>query len=160
MQQLVHEDILRDTVSDKGEELPQNEAAQIAARHLTLLMRACQRAGGWDKEKQVYVDLYQQLSHVFGSEDAWKSGTSQLGSIEKWDAKPKGGIADGFGTWEKPKAWTFMDDLADGAAGRGKHKNHLKRSSGTWRLDRSVHLVPGAVMKLRRSFSQRSGASG
>jgi hypothetical protein len=56
---LVHEDLLRDTVSDKGEELSAHEAAQIAVQQLELLKRAHQHLGSWDKDPQNYIDLYQ-----------------------------------------------------------------------------------------------------
>lgn len=88
---LVHEDVLRDTVSDKGDELPLAEASQIAVQHLELLKRAYQRLGGWDKEPQVYVDLYQQVAHVFGSEEGWKKAPPV--SVEKW--APKGADSEG-----------------------------------------------------------------
>ncbi|KAG0653042.1 hypothetical protein D0Z07_0724 [Hyphodiscus hymeniophilus] len=99
---LVHENLLRDTVSDKGEELPAAEAAQIAVQQLERLKRSYQRLGGWDKDAQIYIDLYQQLAHVFGSEDSWKKAQTQ--SVEKW--QPKG--ADSLGTWTKPESFEFM----------------------------------------------------
>jgi len=133
---------LRDTVSDKGEEIPQADASRMAVRHLALMMRAYQRLGSWDKEKQVYVDLYQQLAHVFGGEDNWKN--EKMAGLEKW--QPKG--ADNLGVWVQPERFEFIVD--------GKHKNYLKKNSGTWRLDSTGHLVPGNEMRLSRSYSSRS----
>lgn len=150
---LVHEDILRDTVSDKGEELDGNEAAGIATRHLGLLRGAYGRNGGWDKEKQAYVDLYQQLAHVFGSEEKWKS--AKIEGAEKWGVKNKE-VSEGAGTWKRPEGWEFVPM---GAGAQRKHENYLRKSSGTWRLSSTGHLVPGGGFRLSRSFSQRSGVS-
>lgn len=139
---LVHEELLRDTVSDKGEELPAAEAASIAVQQLELLKRAYQRLGGWDKDSQVYVDLYQQLSHVFASEDNWKKVQTQ--SVEKW--QPKG--ADKLGTWTKPDSFEFM------ATGSRKHANYLRKSSGTWSLGGHFH-----AHRLTRTYSTISAKS-
>ena len=139
---LVHEDVLRDTVSDKGEEIPQAEACAIALHHLELLKRAYQRLGGWDKDSQVYVDLYQQLAHVFGGEEAWKKGSSQIQSVEKW--QPKG--ADGLGVWARPESFEFIS-----TANSRKHANFLRKLTGTWSLHGHFH-----GHRLSRSFSSRS----
>ena len=136
---LVHEDLLRDTVSDKGEELPSAEAAQIAAQQLELLKRAYQRLGGWDKDPQNYVDLYQQLMHVFAPEDSWKKAQTQ--SVEKW--QPKG--ADNLGTWTRPETFEFM------STGSKKHANYLRKSSGTWSLGGHFH-----AHRLSRTYSAKS----
>lgn len=145
---LVHEEILRDTVSDKGEELEGAEAAAIATRHLRLMRGAYGRNNGFNKEKQVYVDLYQQLAHLFGSEESWKS--AKIEGADKWAVKNKE-VGDGFGAWKKPERWEFVGD-----ATKRKHENYLRYSSGTWRLSSSGQLVPNAGMRLSRSFSQRS----
>jgi len=144
---LVHEDILRETVSDRGEEIEQDEASAIAVRQLSLLMRSYQRLGSWDKEKQAYVDLYQQLAHVFGSEENWKEAKTT--GIEKWEVKPKSGT-DKLGVWSRPESFEFVD------TGKRKHENYLRKSSGTWRISSSGHLVPSAGMRLSRSYSSRS----
>lgn len=142
---LLHEDVLRDTVSDKGEEINQAEAAAIVVRHLELLKRAYQRLGGWDKDPQVYVDLYQQLAHVFGSEENWKNAKIQ--GIEKWS--PKG--ADAVGVWVRPKSFEWME-----SEGLRKHSNYLRRSlrsGGEWK---ATHFHGG---RLSRSYSGRSVVS-
>ncbi|KFY35273.1 hypothetical protein V494_06061 [Pseudogymnoascus sp. VKM F-4513 (FW-928)] len=118
---LVHEDVIRDTVSDKGDELPVAEASQIAVKHVELLKRAYQRLGGWDKNPEVYVDLYQQAAHAFGSEASWKN--SKPTSVEKW--VPKG--ADSLGIWTRPENFEFM--ITD-----RKHTNYLRKSSGSWNM--------------------------
>lgn len=123
---LVHEDILRDTVSDKGDELPIAEASQIAVQQLELLKRAYQRLGGWDKEPQVYVDLYHQIAHVFGSQEGWKK--TAPASVEKW--VPKG--ADSLGIWTRPESFEFV------STGR-KHANYLRKSSGSWDILGKFH---------------------
>jgi tetratricopeptide (TPR) repeat protein len=138
---LVHEDVLRDTVGDKGDELPLAEASQIAVQHLELLKRAYQRLGGWDKEPQVYVDLYQQVAHVFGSEEGWKKAPPA--SVEKW--VPKG--ADSLGIWTRPASFEFI------GAGR-KHANYLRKSSGSWAL-----LGNGHSPRLNRAYSSQSIAT-
>lgn len=117
---LVHEEVLRDTVSDKGSELPIADAAKIAVQHLELLKRAYQRLGGWHKEPQVYIDLYHQIAHVFDSEDAWKNASPT--PIEKW--QPKG--ADSLGIWTRPQSFEFIKITTR------KHANHLRRSSRPW----------------------------
>ncbi|RDL37292.1 Uncharacterized protein BP5553_04725 [Venustampulla echinocandica] len=117
---LVHEEVLRDTVSDKGSELPLAEASKIAVQHLELLKRAYQRLGGWDKEPQMYVDLYHQIAHVFGSEDAWRK--SAPAPLEKWQAKG----ADSLGIWTRPQSFEFI------RTSTRKHSNHLRRSSRPW----------------------------
>jgi tetratricopeptide (TPR) repeat protein len=137
---LVHEDVLRDTVSDKGDELPSAEASQIAVQHLELLKRAYQRLGGWDKDQQVYVDLYQQLAHVFGSEENWKNAKTQ--SVEKW--QPKG--ADQLGVWTRPESFEF-----DESKGARKHANYLRKSSGIWTVLRHGHSH-----RLSRAYSTQS----
>jgi hypothetical protein len=137
----VHEDVLRDTVSDKGEELNQAEAASIAVRHLELLKRAYQRNGKWDKEQQVYVDLYQQLAHIFGSEESWKKANVQ--SLDKWSSKG----ADELGVWKRPESFEWMES----ESGKRNHSNFLRKSlGGSW----SFH---GG--RLTRSYSSRSVAA-
>lgn len=138
---LVHEDVLRDTVSDKGDELPLAEASQIAVQHLELLKRAYQRLGGWDKESQVYVDLYHQVAHVFGSEEGWKKAPPA--SVDKW--APKG--ADSLGVWTRPESFQFM------TSGR-KHANYLRKSSGSWNLVGNFHSP-----RLSRAYSSQSIAA-
>jgi len=136
----VHEDVLRDTVSDKGEELKQSEAATIAVTHLELLKRAYQRLGKWDKDPQVYIDLYQQLAHVFGSEESWKK--AQIQSLDKWSSKG----ADDLGVWKRPASFEWMEDKS-----QRKHFNFLRKSlGGSW----SFH---GG--RLTRSYSSRSIAA-
>lgn len=126
---LVHEDVIRDTVSDKGEELPVAEASQIALQHLELLQRAYQRLGGWDKNQQVYADLYQQAAHAFGSETNWK--LSKPVSVEKWT--PKG--ADSLGIWTQPESFEFITTDR-------KHTNHLRKWSGSWDMQENFHAPP------------------
>lgn len=111
--------MIRSTVSDKGDELPIAEASQIAVQHLELLKRAYQRLGGWDKNPQVYADLYQQVAHAFASEAGWKKAKPI--SVEKW--VPKG--ADSLGIWTRPESFEFMTTDR-------KHTNHLRKSSGSW----------------------------
>lgn len=138
----VHEDVLRDTVSDKGDEISQSEAAAIAVRHLELLRRAYQRLGGWDKDPQVYVDLYQQLAHVFGSEEKWKK--AQIQGVDKWSTKG----ADAVGLWVHPGSFEWMK-----SEGQRKHANYLRRSlrsAGEWK---ATHFHGG---RLTRSYSSRS----
>ncbi|KAN0098801.1 hypothetical protein V8E51_014464 [Hyaloscypha variabilis] len=137
---LIHEDLLRDTVSDKGEELPAAEAAQIAVQQVELLKRSYQHLGGWDKDAQIYIDLYQQLCHVFGSEESWKKANTQ--SVEKW--QPKG--ADSLGTWVKPESFEFME-----TGNSRKHANFLRKSSGTWSLGGHFH-----AHRLSRTYSVQS----
>ncbi|KAL5348657.1 hypothetical protein ACLOAV_006074 [Pseudogymnoascus australis] len=123
---LVHEDVIRDTVSDKVDELPVSEASQIAVQHLELLKRAYQRLGGWDKDHQVYADLYQQAEHAFGSEAGWKKAKPT--SVEKWVTKG----ADSLGIWTRPGSFEFMTTDR-------KHTNHLRRSSGSWSMQEYLH---------------------
>lgn len=118
---LVHEDVIRDTVSDKVDDIPLSEVSRVAVQHLELLKRAYQRFGGWDKDPQVYADLYQQVAHAFGSEAAWKKAKPT--SVEKW--VPKG--ADSLGIWTRPESFKFM--ITD-----RKHTNHLRKSSGSWSM--------------------------
>ncbi|XMA10439.1 hypothetical protein WAI453_003230 [Rhynchosporium graminicola] len=135
----VHENILRDAASYKGEEIDQAQAAAIAVRHLDLLKRTYQRLGKWDKQPQIYLDLYQQLAHVFGSEENWKNARIQ--PIEKWSAKG----ADNLGIWTKPNTFDWVESEE-----KRKHVNHLKRSLGR----------PGKSSfhsgRLTRSYSSRS----
>ncbi|KUJ18660.1 uncharacterized protein LY89DRAFT_683570, partial [Mollisia scopiformis] len=138
----VHEDVLRDTVSDKGEEINQAEAAAIAVRHLELLRRAYQRLGGWDKDPQVYVDLYQQLAHVFGSEENWKK--AQIQGVEKWSTK---GV-DSVGVWVRPVSFEWME-----SEGMRKHANYLRRSLRSGAEWKMAHSNGG---RLLRSYSGRS----
>ncbi|CZR69374.1 uncharacterized protein PAC_19274 [Phialocephala subalpina] len=141
----VHEDVLRDTVSDKGEEINQAEAAATAVRHLELLRRAYQRLGGWDKEPQVYIDLYQQLAHVFGSEENWKKAKIQ--GVEKWS--PKG--ADAVGAWARPESFEWME-----SEGQRKHANYLRRSLRSGVEWKAAHFHGG---RLTRSYSSRSAVA-
>ena len=136
---LVHEDVLRDTVGDKGDELPLSEASQIAVQHLELLKRAYQRLGRWDKEPQVYIDLYQQIAHVFGSEEGWKK--SPPAAVDKW--VPKG--ADSLGIWTRPESFEFISS-------ERKHANYLRKSSGSWNLLGSN----GHPHRLSRAYSSQS----
>ncbi|KAL2069847.1 hypothetical protein VTL71DRAFT_14526 [Oculimacula yallundae] len=135
----VHEDILRDAASDKGEEIDQAQAAAIAVRHLDLLKRTYQRLGKWDKQPQSYLDLYQQLAHVFGSEENWKNARIQ--PIEKWSAKG----ADNLGVWTKPNTFEWVE-----SEGKRKHVNYLRRSLGH---AGNLGFQSG---KLLRSYSSRS----
>lgn len=138
---LVHESVLRDTVGDKGDELPLAEAAQIAVQHMELLKRAYQRLGRWEKEPQTYVDLYQQIAHVFGSEEGWKKATPA--PLDKW--VPKG--ADSLGVWARPESFEFI------SSGR-KHANYLRKSSGSWNL-----LAGDHSHRLSRVYSSQSIAA-
>ncbi|KAI6711104.1 hypothetical protein JHW43_006377 [Diplocarpon mali] len=122
---LVHEDLLREAAID--EELPPAEAAAIAVQQLELLERSYQRLGGWDKEQQIYFDLYQQLTDVFTFEDGWKK--AQTRSVETWQFKG----ADDLGTWTKPDRFVFM------ATESRKHAKFLRESSGTWTLCKHSH---------------------
>ena len=139
---LVHEDVLRDTVSDPGEEITREQASKIAVQHLELLMRAYQRLGHWDKEAQVYVDLYQQLAHVFGGEESWKNAKIQ--GIEKWEGK---GGKDEVGVWKVPETFEFIESVGVGK----KHWNYLRKGSGRWSF--------GGVGRLRRSYSAKEVAA-
>ncbi|OWP03150.1 hypothetical protein B2J93_7176 [Marssonina coronariae] len=122
---LVHEDLLREAAID--EELPPAEAAAIAVQQLELLERSYQRLGGWDKEQQIYFELYQQLTDVFTFEDGWKK--AQTRSVETWQFKG----ADNLGTWTKPDRFVFM------ATESRKHAKFLRESSGTWTLCKHSH---------------------
>ena len=109
------------------QELIHSESAkaspQEARVHLELLKRCYQRQGGWDKDVQVYKDLFSDLVEAFGQHKEWQG----LQGIEKW----KTGGADSLGTFVRPKVWEFNAEAEDGR----QHENYLRRIVEVWSVE-------------------------
>lgn len=116
----IHEELLRETIRDAGDELSEAEACRIALQQIEFLKRTYQRLGKWDKDPSIYVDLFHRLSQEFDGESAWKA--AKLQSVDKW--QPKG--ADELGVWHRPASFEFMD-----TKNVSHHENRLRQSSGS-----------------------------
>ena len=113
----LHETVLRQVIHE-GRDLPSAEAASTSAKHAQLLKRSYQRLGGWDKETQVYKDLYSEVHKHHGSEKSWSH--KSLEHIDKWQATG----ADELGIWRPPVNYGFLI-TNDGK----KHQNQLRKIS-------------------------------
>ncbi|THV44928.1 hypothetical protein BGAL_0555g00020 [Botrytis galanthina] len=133
----VHEDILRSTVSDAGDELPRDKACIIAIAQLELLKRAYWRKGTWDKDVSVYIDLWRQIEQEFESENAWKEAVKLLQGIDKWGVKKgeKGEKDDELGVWKRPGSFEFMTM----EEGKRQHSNMLRKISSIWGFSGHSH---------------------
>ena len=116
----VHEEVLRQLVSDENDDISMDEAAPMAMTHLELLKRSYQRAGGWEKDPQSCHELYSQLLDAFGKEKGWHSTP-----IEKWSTKAP---TDNVGTFTAPTSWEFMSAEDE----KKKRQNLLRRASENW----------------------------
>ncbi|KAI9641201.1 hypothetical protein NHQ30_010001 [Ciborinia camelliae] len=133
----IHEDILRSTVSDAGDELPRDEVCDIAIVQLELLKRVYWRKGSWDKDVSVYVDLWQQIGQEFENEHAWKEAVKVLKGVDKWTVKKgeKGEKDDELGIWKRPGSFEFM--TVD--EGKRPHLNMLRKVSSIWGFSGHIH---------------------
>ncbi|KAM0187431.1 hypothetical protein ACHAPC_004156 [Botrytis cinerea] len=134
----IHEDILRSTVSDAGDELPSDQVCVIAIAQLELLKRAYWRSGTWDKDVSVYVDLWRQIEQEFESENTWKGAVKVLQDVDKWSVKKgeKGEKDDDLGVWKRPVNFEFMTM----EVGRRQHSNMLRKvSSRIWGFSGHSH---------------------
>lgn len=113
----LHETVLRQVIHE-GRDISSAEAASTSARHAQLLKRSYQRLGGWDKEAQVYKDLYSEAHKRHGSEKSWSH--KSLEHVDKW--QPTG--ADELGIWRPPVNYGFLI-TSDGK----KHQNQLRKIS-------------------------------
>lgn len=128
----IHEDILRSTVSDAGDELPSDQVCSIAIAQLELLKRAYLRKGSWDKDVSVYVDLWREIEQEFENEEAWEDAVNTLQDIDKWSVKKgdRGEKDDELGVWKRPGSFEFM--TVEG--GKRQHSNMLRKVSSIWGL--------------------------
>ncbi|KAI9703724.1 MAG: hypothetical protein M1836_007494 [Candelina mexicana] len=117
----VHEDILRQSLSDDNDLTGENLAG-IAKTHLELLKRCFQRNKGWAKEAKIYEELGRQLVKEFSKYDSWKG----VQSVEKWDKKA--GPADELGMWKRPT--TFELEKGEGKDENTRPPVGLRRTSG------------------------------
>ncbi|CAD6445073.1 c42f2e4b-2fcf-4437-ac29-47625158b686 [Sclerotinia trifoliorum] len=133
----IHEDILRNTVSDAGDELPSNEVCVIAIAQLELLKRVYWRKGTWDKDVSVYVDLWRQIEQEFEDEHAWKEASKALKGVDKWSVKKseKGEKDDELGIWKRPESFEFMT----AQEGTRQHSNNLRKTSSMWGFSGYIH---------------------
>ncbi|PQE21552.1 nacht domain protein [Rutstroemia sp. NJR-2017a WRK4] len=99
----IHEELLRETIRDAGDELSDADACRIALKQIDFLKRTYQRLGKWDKDPSIYIDLFQRVSQKFEAEPAWKA--AKLQSVDKWQIK----AADELGVWHRPASFEFMD---------------------------------------------------
>ncbi|ESZ97797.1 hypothetical protein SBOR_1806 [Sclerotinia borealis F-4128] len=133
----IHEDILRSIVSDAGDELPRYEVCGIAMAQLELLNRVYWRKGSWDKDVNVYVDLWHQIEQELENEQTWKETVKGVISIDKWPVKKgeKGEKDDGVGVWKRPASFEFMK----AEEGKRQHSNMLRKSSSIWGFSGHSH---------------------
>lgn len=133
----IHEDILRSTVSDAGNELPRDEVCVIAIAQLELLKRVYWRKGSWDKEVSVYVDLWRQISQEFENEHLWKEAVKVFKGVDKWTVKKgeKGEKDDELGIWKRPGSFEFMTV----EEGKRQHLNMLRKISRVWGFSGHSH---------------------
>ncbi|KAJ8068256.1 hypothetical protein OCU04_003823 [Sclerotinia nivalis] len=133
----IHEDILRSTVSDAGDELLCNEVCVIAIAQLELLKRVYWRKGTWDKDVSVYMDLWRQIEQEFEDEHAWKEASKVLKGVDKWSVKKgeKGEKDDELGIWKRPESFEFMT----AQEGKRPHLNMLRKTSSMWGFSGHIH---------------------
>lgn len=99
----VHEEILQQIAEDDSDIGSVDDRSELARIHLDLLRRAHQRLGGWEKDANVYVELYNELTEIFRDEKCW----AEVQPIKKWPSK--GSANDGFGLYKKPTNWEFLE---------------------------------------------------
>ncbi|KAL4895741.1 hypothetical protein BDV59DRAFT_199726 [Aspergillus ambiguus] len=124
----VHEELLRQVVSESGKEsssLSLAEGATIACRHVELLKRSAQRLGGWDKEEHLYKQLLTALNERFEGEQAWRS--VPLEQLDEWVQSE----ADELGLWRAPASYGFLLGGGKEQEKKPAHRNQLRKVSET-----------------------------
>ncbi|MCJ1265779.1 hypothetical protein MMC22_005659 [Lobaria immixta] len=136
----VHEEILQQIAEDDSDTGSVDDRSELARFHLDLLRRAHQRLGGWEKDANVYVELYNELVEMFRDEKAW----AEVQPIKKWPSK--GSANDGHGVYKQPTNWEFLNLDQSKREQKVHHHNWLKRhSSGVqqrWDSEVKGHKSP------------------
>lgn len=136
----VHEEILQQIAEDDSDTGSVDDRSELARFHLDLLRRAHQRLGGWEKDANVYVELYNELVEMFRDEKAW----AEVQPIKKWPSK--GSANDGHGVYKQPTNWEFLNLDQSKREQKVHHHNWLKRhSSGVqqrWDSEFKGHKSP------------------
>ncbi|MCJ1467798.1 hypothetical protein MMC07_006423 [Pseudocyphellaria aurata] len=120
----VHEEILQQITEDDSDSGSVDDRSDLARIHLDLLRRTHQRLGGWEKDVNVYIDLYDELAAMFRDEKAW----AEVQPIKKWPSK--GSANDGYGVYKKPTNWEFLDLDMSKKEQQVQHQIWLKRNMG------------------------------
>lgn len=119
----MHEEILRYEVSDDNDMSSVEDASRNARYHLELLKRAYQRLGKWDKPRDTYITLFDEVTSTFQGEELFRD----VQPIMKWPSKG----ADDRGTFKPPTNWGFITSEDE----KKQHQNWLKRVSSVQRYD-------------------------
>lgn len=125
----MHEEILQQIAEDDSDIGSVDDRSEVARVHLDLLKRAHQRLGGWEKDANVYVELYNELTEMFRDEKCW----AEVQPIKKWPSKVSAN--DSYGVYKKPTNWEFLDLDQSKREQKVHHHNWLKRNSEQQRWD-------------------------
>lgn len=142
----LQETILRLVVEgDDGDERTQDRMDSKTALHqVNLLKQSFLRLGGWNKDRNVYVDVIKELKEMpeFKDEKPWK----QLHLPSDWNSKES--PSDTIGKFVVPKEWEFVrsEDITDSGAIKETPSTpgmNMKRATSNWGLGLSHHSTHG-----------------
>lgn len=109
--------------------------SETALEQVELLKQSFLRLGGWNKDRDVYDDIVQELKEMpeFEGEKQWK----QLRLPSEWDSKEK--PSDKIGKFITPEEWEFVkaEDITKGGAMKESPSipgMQVKRATSNWGL--------------------------
>ena len=118
--------------------------SETALEQVDLLKQSFLRLGGWNKDRDVYVDIIQGLKDMpeFEGQKQWK----QLRLPSEWDSKEK--PSDKVGKFNVPEEWQIVrsEDMTDSGVMKETPSTpgmNMKRATSNWGLGLSHRFVSG-----------------